>query len=596
MPSIANRTTAQFLICVLVFGGAAAQAAGALPKFMGGSGIGISGNKGNIESRYPSFWDNLMKQQSYYNMYQGVREMAAFRYKDAAQSFAKAVVKNPGEAYPHILLGMALYWQGSVDAAMAEYRAALKLAPDNDEARQLLGIAYAWKGDIKAALEEFEKAVELAPKRADAQMNLGSANAALGNLDETLFRFRNAVNLDKRHPLYQYQLASLYERLGRDSLAEESFKKAIGLYPNYGEALLALAVLYEKMGKNTAAEINYKKALKSKPGDSIARLRLANLLAKENRKDEAADILSRGFLISPLSNEGLGLSIHYNGSADAAARGESGQNDMRLDQFKNRLLKVPPSTRINIEVEMSLSPKLKPQRIDAAPGGDFKQSASALANAVEAGDKEDGTTTFSRAFILAGGTEDERKEQLGKIFEDLKNVQKAAGEQYEITMALRASAPVTDRGVFGAASSGLGPTASLGSPSSKAGYNPYMVGNDMGLWTPNKNWVAYIKDVLPEISRRAEGQNPRDCLVAGLAAITLGQGAQALEAFEKALQTLNGAGPEEAKKLRQITGLGKGTAYIVTGDDAAALKEYKEVLQLNPFNETAKLNIAVLEE
>lgn len=569
----------------------ACAAHGALPKFMGGSGFGVGGNKGNLEGKYPTYWDNLMQQQSYTNMYQGMREMSEYKYKAAAANFGKAVVKNPGEPYPHIFLGMALYWQGQVDGAMAEYRAALDIAPDNDDARQLLGIAYAWKGDINSALEEFTKAIEINPKRADAQMNIGSTYAALGRLDDTLYHFRNAVNLDKRHPLYQYQLGSVYERLGRDTLAEEAFKKAISLYPRYEEAMLALAVLYEKMGKNTPAEINYKKALKIKPGDSVSRLRLANLLAKQGRRDEAVEILSRGFLISPMSNEGLALSIYYHGGG-AAQSMEAQKSKKQLENFKNRLKKVPSSKQITIEVEMSLTPRLQPQHIDAAPGGDFP---SALATVIEQQDREASTTTFSRTFILAGANDEERSAQLDRIISDFENVLAHAGGEYDVSMSLRAGTPVNDTSVLGGASTaGARPTSAVGG-GSKAGYNPYMVGNDMGLWTPNKNWINYIDEVMAEILQRL-GNDPRDYMVAAFAHITLGKGGVAMENFSKAAELASNLPEAAASKLMQIIYLGKGTAHIVLGDDDAALLEYKRVLALNPANEIAKINIAVLED
>ena len=568
----------------------AVPASAVLPKFMGGSGVGISGNKGNIDGKYPTFWDNLMQQQSYTNMIQGMREMALYKYKDAEQSFAKAVIKNPQEAFPRIFLGMALYWQGRVDAAVAEYKAALELQPDNDEARQLLGIAYAWKGDIKAALEEFKKAIEINPKRSDAQMNIGSTYAALGRMEDALYHFRNAVELDKRHPLYRYQLGAAYERLGRDNLAEESFKKAISLFPRYEEAMLALGVLYEKLSRYTPAEVQYKKALKIKPGDSAARLRLANLLAKQGRGAEAISILSRGFLISPMSNEGLGLSFFYNGGA---AENVSAQ---KLDQFKNRLIKVPSSKQINIEVEISLTPKLAPQKIDAVQGGDIAAAQpSALASAVEQRDKEALRTTFSRTFILSGGNDEERREQLERIISDFQNVIAAAGEEYDVSMSARAGIPVVDTATLGGGGEGLGPTSNIG-VSAKAGYNPYMVGNDMGLWTANKTWIHYIEDVLSEINARPGAGDPRDYIIAAMADIIMGKGASALENFEQAARLAAALPAAQSAKLMEIIHLGAGTAHIVKGDEAAALEEYKKALRINPSNEIAKTNIAVLQE
>ncbi|MDR0953616.1 MAG: tetratricopeptide repeat protein [Elusimicrobiota bacterium] len=592
----------------------------ALPKFMGGSGLGISGQKANIDNNYPTFWDNLMKQQSSYNLYQGLVEMGQSKYKEAAQTFAKAVVKDPNQPYPHVFLGIALYWQGQVDPAMAEYRAALALDPKNEEANQLLGIAYAWKGDIKAALESFKIAIEINPNRPDTQMNIGSTYAALGQLDEALFHFRRAVALDKNHPLYQYQLGSLYEMLGRDNNAEDAFKKALRHYPNYEEAMLALGVLYEKMGKDTPAEINYKKALRLKPGDSVARLRLANLLAQTNRKDDAMEILAQAFLISPLSDEGLSLSLAYTGgNGGASSSGKSGtsgnkaannsatsaQNpdknpakNPQLEQFKRRLAKIPADSQINMSMEISFEPKLKPSAIEENKANEgAKVKASALENAMEQKAVAEATSTFNRSFVLAPATDEARKEQLGKVFDGLNNMLKTAGEKYNIKMMLHAGTPVKQTNVLGGSSDGLGgsnPTSSMGK-NSKAGYNPYMVGNDMGLWVAGKGWLKYIEEALPEIIARLATGDARDYMIAGLAYMALGQGSDALESFNKALNLapkLENA--DDAKEIAQLATLGLGTAYIISGNEPAALEEYKKVLAINPENKIALTNIEIL--
>ncbi len=574
----------------------AATAAAALPKVLGGTGIGISGQKANLDGKYPTFWDNLMEQQSYSDMRRGLLEMQASKYDEAAQSFAKAVVKNPNEPYPHVFLGVALYWQGRVDPAMAEYRAALKLNPDNAEAHQLLGIAYAWKGQLKDALEEFKTTVKLAPNRSDAHMNLGSTYAASGNLDDALFHFRKAVELDPNHPLYQYQLASLLEVLGRDGQAEEHFKRALRQYPYYEEAMLALGALYEKMSKNTNAEIYYKKALKLKPGDSVARVRLANLLARENRKDEAVEVMSRAFVISPLSGEGLALSIAYGGkgasSAAGSGPGSGGQSsglDKQLQQFKNKLAQIPADKQVNIDAELLFEPKPAPPKADvikiSGEGGKpatkpIPQGGTQLGAAIQQAMQ----TTFSRTFILMPSTQEARREQLDKIFEALDNVLKESSKTNNIKMSLRGATPVRDTTTL----SGEMANPNLSNSNARAGYNPYMVGNDMGLWVAGKGWVKYIQDILPEAQGRLSGGDSRDYIISGAAAMVLGDGANALTDYAKALDLAT------ANNVKEIGSLGIATAYVILGDEDSALSEYKKVLEINPKNEIAANNIAVL--
>lgn len=576
----------------------------ALPKFLGGSGVGVKGNKANLEDTYPTFWDSLMKSQSYTNMYQGIKELSLSKYAEASKSFAKAVIKNPDDPYPHIFLGISLYWQGQVDQAMSEYRAALKLDKDNAHAHQLLGIAYAWKGDINSALASFKESIDIDPDRPDSQMNIGSTYAALGDYEEALFHFRNAVRLDKTHPLYHYQLGSLYEVMGRDSLAESSFKKALRLYPNYEEAILALAVLSEKQNSYTNAEINYKKALKIKPGDSVARLRLANLLARADRKNEAVEIISRAFLISPLSDEGLALSISYSGGDVSQADGgesegknpsdvENAENnsfkipspDRQLESFKKRLARIPADKLVNIDLKINLEPKLRPSELlEAQPSEGAAvpiAQPSRLQASLEAAEKQALTRSFSRSVALRPSTAQERKDYLDRIFKGLADALESASKDYNVQMSIRGGAAVNDTSVL----------KNNSNANTKASYNPYMVGNDMGLWVAGKGWVKYVKEVGAEISARLKSGDGRDWLIAGLSALTLGEGKEALEAFTQAYS----AGlKNNGKTLQELSLLGRGTAYIILGGEEEALKEYEKTLQLNPENKIALENKNIL--
>ena len=90
----------------------------ALPKFLGGSGLGINAQKANLENNhYPTYWENLMREQSSLNLKQGFYDLAKHDYKSAEQTFAKATIKGPQKPYPHIFLGIALYWQGKLEEA-----------------------------------------------------------------------------------------------------------------------------------------------------------------------------------------------------------------------------------------------------------------------------------------------------------------------------------------------------------------------------------------------------------------------------------------------------------------------------------------------
>ncbi len=563
----------------------------ALPKFLGGSGLGINAQKANLENNYyPTYWENLMKEQSSLNLKQGFYDLARHDYKTAEMTFAKATIKDPTKPYPHIFLGISLYWQGKLEAAMAEYNQALTLDLENAQAHQLLGIAYAWKGEIKPALEHFQIAYKKEPDRADVNMNLGSTYGALNDYENALFHFRRAVELEPRHPLYLYQLGSLYEFLGRDSLAKDSFRKAIKLYPYYEEAILALAVLSEKLGENARAKGCYNKALSLKPGDSIARLRLVNLLIKQENFDDAVDIIQRAFLIAPVSNEGLALSISYGGkTAQASAQNNTQEDsaqdtlDSQLAGFKKRLAKISAEEEISIQVQTEITPKNFNPLVEKT-NTETPQPTSLFDKKFE----QNLSNTFSRSFTLAPATAEGRKEQLDKLFEGLNNVLKEGSKENDVKMFVQASGLKKDAPSLTAQNTAYGQAQdSIGA---KATYNPYNVGNDMGLWVIGKTWLKYVEEVQNDIEQNTlKEPTLQNYILSGFMYLTLGQGNQAFDSFKKANMLV-----EDNQTLREICLLGMGTSFVVLGEEEEATQIYNEVLKINPNNKIAQSNIEIL--
>ncbi len=587
----------KWIAFTIIFLSFTTQIIAALPQFLGGSGFGINSDHANFEGTYPTYWDSLMKEQSKENLRQGLGDLSAAHYKEAEQIFAKAVVKNPDEPYTHIFLGISLYWQGRVQPAIAEYLSALKLDPKNPEAHQLLGIAYAWQGKINDALTSFQNALQYAPNRPDTHMNLGSTYAALNKYEEALFHFRTATELDKRNPLYQYQLGSLLELLGRDANAKSAFKQAITLYPNYEEAILSLAVLEEKLGNKNKSEINYKKALRLKAGDSIARTRLINLLLETKQTKEALTLFAQGFLISPLEDGGLALSLTYTGSdAENQIQENQGKDKKTLPQefkrpqlenFKNRLKKVPSSKQLNIDMEISIEPKQKPNSLKTNTNKENVQSA--FVNAVLEQEKLLNTTTFERSFILASSDENTRKQQLENIFRGLNNLLQNTGPDYQVKMALKAATPVQDTSTLKQPKTGPSNISTM--RNSKAGYNPYMVGNDMGLWVAGRGWLRFMQDILPTVNARFENaQTFENALLLCLLNLTLGEGSEAIKAAEYAI---NSAKTQQEKALAYLA---QGTALVVLGDETHAQELYNLALKEDPENKIIKSNIEIFKD
>ena len=531
-------------------------------------------SKKEIKTDYSqTVWDRIMQEQSLSDMRRGMREMSGTDYQHAANSFAKAIIKNPKDGLPHFLYGASLYWSGKVDDAMSEYREGLRLEPANPMGYQLLGIAWGWKGNIQEAQDNFLKAAQLNPNKADTQMNLGSTYAVQKNFDKALDAYRRAVELAPREALYHYQLGTLYDFMGRDAQAEQSYKKALKYFMRYEDAQLALAALYEKQERTEDALKYYQKAVRTKPGDFVARLRYGYLLLKSGRGAEARSVIEGAFSIVQFKAEGLALNAVYRAS---------GQNaetfDKQIEKFKNNLLKVPASKDINIKVELEYAAAPKTTPAKTGSGSKFAEAYQTLRSQSNSAEGPS-SMSFQRSFVLNGVDEARRKAQVEELVQELHQAVTAGGNKYDVSMTLQGQ--TLDYMSANALTQNRTTTP-------KAVYDPRIVGNDMGLWVMGKTWVRYVEDIANDLQEEVRAGGDENYLILqGLAALLSGSGGQAQAAFEAA----HAKNPTDVLPL-----LGQGTAYVVAGDDEQAAAYYRKALQADPKNKIAKKNLKVLEQ
>jgi tetratricopeptide (TPR) repeat protein len=89
------------------------------------------------------------------------------------------------------------------------------------------------EGDFDAAIAKFRRAVRLDPDNAAA--HFGKAEAALGvpkvAAEEIISDYKKAISLEPDNPYYQARLGSFCLDVGEWELAEESYSKAASMDP-----------------------------------------------------------------------------------------------------------------------------------------------------------------------------------------------------------------------------------------------------------------------------------------------------------------------------------------------------------------------------
>ena len=114
----------------------------------------------------------------------------------------------PASAVSHFDFGEFLRDHGKLEDAIAEYRTAIRIKPDDAQARYGLGTALNVQGKLEEAVAEFRTEIRIKPDMAGAYYSLGLALRGQGKLDEAIAEFHKARDNAERGS----ELAQLIER------------------------------------------------------------------------------------------------------------------------------------------------------------------------------------------------------------------------------------------------------------------------------------------------------------------------------------------------------------------------------------------------
>ena len=170
--------------------------------------------------------------------------------------------------------------KGHLDEAIAEWKKALAIEPDDPRAHNNLGVALARQGRYDEAIPHYEKALELDPQYVIIHLNLGRALAAKGRLDEAIAHLETAVAHSPDNADVQQSLGQALMTKGRLTEALPHFESAVRIGPGLADAHYFLGVcLYFARGDTAAALAQWHEALRLAP-DSVRALNLtARVLA-----------------------------------------------------------------------------------------------------------------------------------------------------------------------------------------------------------------------------------------------------------------------------------------------------------------------------
>jgi tetratricopeptide (TPR) repeat protein len=224
---------------------------------------------------------------------------------------------------------------GNWQAAVENYRTALKLSPNEAKLHYNLSIALDKLGDKGAEKEELESAVRLDPNLSVAHNQLGLLALGDGRVSEAEKDLKNAIQIDPRYAEAENNLGVLYSQEGKDAEAAELFRQAIQNDPGYVKAYVNLGLTTAKQGAFAQAEQEFQQGLKVDPNNEAAYAALGMLQAKTGRGKEAVDTFRKTVALDPESadahlNLGIALVDQYDRTAGFKEFSEAVRLDPKL--------------------------------------------------------------------------------------------------------------------------------------------------------------------------------------------------------------------------------------------------------------------------
>jgi len=219
--------------------------------------------------------------------------------------FEKAVALDANYAMAYTGLADAhswLYeWEGSnnADCIAAERFSwtALSLAPDLSESHSSRGYVLSLSKRYDEAEKEFKEAIRLNPNSFSAYYLYGRACFANGQIEKSAEMFRRASEVnheDYQSMLMLSQSLRVLENDEADAVAMEGVERArkqLKLKPDDSRILSLVSTSLFEIGERDEAYEWMNKALRLYPDDAGVLINGACLFAKDNKKEEALDLL-----------------------------------------------------------------------------------------------------------------------------------------------------------------------------------------------------------------------------------------------------------------------------------------------------------------
>jgi tetratricopeptide (TPR) repeat protein len=163
----------------------------------------------------------------------------------------------PNEAAIWSNRGNARVSQYKLEAAIADYEQAIKLAPDAPDPYLNRGAALEGMGRWQEAIDDYNHVLQLDPNDPAAYNNRGNAKAGLGQWQEAIADYSKAADLAPDFAFARANYALALYQTGQIEAAIRAMRNLVRKYPQFADMRAALTAALWVKGDRGEAESNW---------------------------------------------------------------------------------------------------------------------------------------------------------------------------------------------------------------------------------------------------------------------------------------------------------------------------------------------------
>jgi len=210
--------------------------------------------------------------------------------KLAIEQYQEIIKIEPDNVDDHLLLGRLYRLNNDLRKAESEFKIAVKLQPDSEEAITTLAYLYNEEGDSARAAEALSSVPDAA-RSAKLYSALGYTYEQRKEYKQAIAAYRKAIELDRDNLDAIRGLAQNLLNDGQTDAALEQYKIIADSNPEDAQTYLRMAEIYRRNGKFDLALENLKKAESMAQDVMEVPYNIAAVYQAQGRYDEAAQIL-----------------------------------------------------------------------------------------------------------------------------------------------------------------------------------------------------------------------------------------------------------------------------------------------------------------